>query len=133
MSETSVPVRITTDATELLRQVTARFPHWAQGQLASLLIVESCKASLGQGPVLLPTVQYLRAQLGLPTDVVSTDDIRAELDELRSAVHDYRASQLAGYAHRLSESAPAVKAPQAPHTSKAPHADKPSKSAPRIP
>lgn len=64
MGTPATQLRVSEEANQALKDVAARFPEWSLAQLAQKLLVEACRAVTSEQPVPLPTVDYLRAQLG---------------------------------------------------------------------
>lgn len=109
MGTPSTQLRITTDANDALKEVAARFPAWSLAQLANTLLLEACRACLGKTPAALPTVGYIRQQLGISEPNSLDVDIKGELACLRDVIVQMQGRQTESFA--LNESPPMRESP----------------------
>lgn len=93
MATPETKVRLSHHAAEALKRLVVRFPEWSEAQIASKLLVEACAAALGEKPVTLPTVVYMRGETVEQKDQPLTEGRLLEILRLQGALPALRVAE----------------------------------------
>lgn len=88
MGAETTKLSITLEANDALKKVVARFPQWSLAQLGDKLLLESCQAILTSENPVLPTVDYLRQQIGNSSSVAVMEKMVERLEKAAATFNE---------------------------------------------